>query len=151
MLRVNPGLASCEDLAMALCMYVYVHVDISICKYIHTHICTYVHMHGMYINAYTCMHVLGSLSAPVVVSVPVVNLTMNNYNLTIKCLPNQNNYNYNWMRKNDVLPLRAKGTNTSELTIVNLRPEDSGDYQCTISNGIVTISSNFSAIKIKSK
>ena len=48
-------------------------------------------------------------------------------------------------------PLRAKGTNTSELTIVNLRPEDSGDYQCTISNGIVTISSNFSAIKIKSK
>ena len=107
-------------------------------------------MVSMYMH-YTCMHVLGSLSAPVVVSVPVVSLTINNYNLTLKCLPNQKNYNYNWMRKNDVLPLRAKGTNTSELTIVNLRPEDSGDYRCTISNGIVTISSNFSAIKIKSK
>ena len=82
---------------------------------------------------------------------PVVNLTVNNYKLTIKCLPKLNNLNYKWIKKNDVLPSRARGVNTSQLTIVNLKPEDSGDYQCVMSNSTGTISSNFSAIKITGK
>ena len=82
---------------------------------------------------------------------PVVNLTMNNYNLTMKCLTSMSNFNYKWIKKNDVLPSRAQGINTSQLTIVNLKPEDSGDYQCVMSNSTGTISSNFSAIKIMGK
>ena len=90
-------------------------------------------------------------SLPVVMIDPVVNLTVNNYNLTIKCLPNKDNFNYKWIKKNDVLPSRAQGVNSSQLTIINLKPEDSGDYQCVMSNSTGTISSNFSTIKITGK
>ena len=87
-------------------------------------------------------------SPPVIMIDPVVNLTVNNYNLTIKCLPNMNNFNYKWIKRNDVLPSRAQGVNSSQLTIVNLKPEDSGDYQCVMSNSTGTIFSNFSEIRI---
>ena len=84
-------------------------------------------------------------------TIPKVNLTVNNYNLTMKCLPNNNNFNYKWIKKNKALPSRAKRVNTSQLTIVNLRPEDSGDYQCVMSNSTGTISSNFSTVSITGK
>ena len=84
-------------------------------------------------------------------TVPVVNLTVNDYNLTMKCLPNNNNFNYKWIRKNNVLPSRAQGTNTSQLTITNLKPDDAGDYKCVINNSTGTISSNFSAVSITGK
>ena len=80
---------------------------------------------------------------------PVVNLIVNNYILTIKCLPSDNNFDYKWIKKNDVLPSRAQGTNTSHLTIVDLKPEDSGDYQCIMSNNTGKVSSDFSAVKVE--
>ena len=82
---------------------------------------------------------------------PVVNLSVNNYNLTMKCLPNNNNFNYKWIKKNDVLPSRARGVNSSQVTIVNLKPKDSGGYQCVMSNNTGTISSNFSTVNIRGK
>ena len=88
---------------------------------------------------------------PVVMTVPVVNLTINNYNLTMKCLPDKNNFDYKWIKKNDVLPSRAKGANTSQLTIIDLKPEDSGDYQFVMSNSTGTISSNYSTVSITGK
>ena len=89
---------------------------------------------------------------PVVVMMPsVVNLTINNYNLTMKCLPNKNNFNYKWIKKDDVLPSRAQGVNTSQMIIVNLIPKDSGEYQCVMSNSTGTISSNFSTFNVKGK
>ena len=94
---------------------------------------------------------LESPSPPIVMTVPIVNLTINNYNLTMKCLPDKNNFNYKWIKKNNVLPLRAQGVNTSQLTIVNLTPEDSGDYQCVMSNSTGTISSDFSTVKVIGK
>ena len=84
-------------------------------------------------------------------TVPIVNLTINNYNLTMKCLPNKNNFNYKWIRKNNVLPSRAQGANTSQLTIFNLKPEDSGDYQCVMSNSTGTISSDYTTVSITGK
>ena len=89
---------------------------------------------------------------PIVVMMPsVVNLTINNYNLTMKCLPNKNNFNYKWIKKDDVLPSRAQGVYTSQMTIVNLIPKDSGEYQCVMSNRTGTISSNFSTLHVKGK
>ena len=82
---------------------------------------------------------------------PVVSLTINNYNLTMKCISSLKNLNYKWIKKNDVLPSRAQGVNTSQLTIVNLKPKDSGDYQCVMSNSTGTISSNFSTVNITGK
>ena len=88
---------------------------------------------------------------PVVMTDSVVNLTVNNYNLTMKCLPDNGNFNYKWIKKNEVLPSRAQGVNTSQLTIVNLRPQDSGDYQCVMSNSTGTISSSFSVVNVIGK
>ena len=84
-------------------------------------------------------------------TIPVVNLTVNNYNFTMKCLPNNNNFNYKWIKKNETLPSRAQGVNTSQLTITNLKPDDAGDYQCVMSNSSGTISSNFSTVSIAGK
>ena len=81
----------------------------------------------------------------------VVNLTVNNYNLTMKCSPDKDNFDYKWIRKNEVFPSRAQGINTSQLIIVNLKPEDSGDYQCVMSNSTGAISSNFSTVYVIGK
>ena len=88
---------------------------------------------------------------PVVMTIPVVNLTVNNYNLTMKCLPGDNNFNYRWIKKNEALSSRAKGANKSQLTITNLKVDDAGDYQCVMSNSTGTISSNFSTVSIAGK
>ena len=67
----------------------------------------------------------------------------------MKCIPdNDHLYKYTWIKKNDVLPLRAQGINSSHLTIINLTPKDSGDYQCVLSNGTGRISSKFYTVKI---
>ena len=68
----------------------------------------------------------------------------------MKCIPNSNHtqYTYTWIKKNDILPSRAQGINSSHLTIVNLMPRDSGDYQCVVSNRTGKISSNFSTVNI---
>ena len=92
---------------------------------------------------------LGPPSPLVVMTDPVVDLTVNNYNLTIECLPSNSNFNYKWIKKNGVLPSRAQGANTSHLTIVDLKPEDSGDYQCIMSNNTGTVTSNLSAVTIQ--
>ena len=91
------------------------------------------------------------MSPPVVMTDPVINLTVNNYSLTMNCSSDKDNFNYKWTRKNDVLPPRAHGVNTSQLTIVNLKPEDAGDYQCVMSNNTGTISSNFSTVHVTGK
>ena len=88
---------------------------------------------------------------PVVKTASSVNLTVNNYNLTMKCIPNNSNFNYKWIKKDDALPSRAQRVNTSQMTIVNLIPKDSGEYQCVLSNSTGTISSNFTTVKVKSE
>ena len=100
----------------------------------------------------TCIYTyLEPFPLPVVMTDSVVNLTVNNYNLTMKCLPDKGNFNYKWIKKNEVFPSRAQGVNTSQLTIVNLRPQDSGDYQCVMSNSTGTISSSFSVVNVIGK
>ena len=98
-----------------------------------------------------CYIYLEPPSPLVVLTDAVVNLTVNNYILTMKCSPDKENFNYKWIKKNEVLPSRAWGANTSQLTIVNLKPEDSGDYRCVMSNSTGSIRSNFTSVHVISK
>ena len=85
---------------------------------------------------------------PLVIVMSVVNLD-NNFNLTMKCLPDKSHlhYRYKWIKRNDNLLSRAQGINSSHLTIYNLKPED-GEYQCTVSNRTGKISSDFTTVDI---
>ena len=41
---------------------------------------------------------------------------------------------YSWERQNSSISSGATGVNTKTLTIVNLTPEDAGNYRCIVSN-----------------
>ena len=89
---------------------------------------------------------------PVVMTDTAINLTVDDYNLTMKCLPYQSNFDYKWIKGNEssILPIRSNVLpNSSQLTIVNLKPEDSGSYQCVMSNSSGTISSSFVMVNIR--
>ena len=71
----------------------------------------------------------------------------------MKCIPDNNHlpYTYTWLKKGGVLPSRAKGVNSAYMTISSLKPNDSGDYQCIVSNRTGRIKSKFSTVKITGK
>ena len=72
-------------------------------------------------------------------------------NFSIKCLPEENNFKYFWERKDAELPLNSQGMYSSQLTIFNVKPKDSGEYRCRLSNSTGTIMSNFTTITVKGK
>lgn len=98
-------------------------------------------------------HYLDPPLQPVVSVASIINLTHNNFNLTMKCIPHNYHlhYAYTWIKKDDVLPSRARGVNSPHLTIVNLSPKDSGSYQCIVSNRTGRIASKISTVKIIGK
>ena len=82
---------------------------------------------------------------------PIVNLSTTNHILVMKCLHNEVNFNYHWTRKHNDLPLGARGKSSPQLTIVNLKPNASGDYRCKMSNRTGTIKSRFFTVRINGK
>jgi len=61
----------------------------------------------------------------------------------MKCIPDTEGVNYTWEKRYSTLPSRAQGVNTSNMIIVNLKPEDSGEYRCIISNSTGRIFSDY--------
>ena len=82
---------------------------------------------------------------------PLINLSSNTFNVTMKCIPHDTRlqYSYTWEKQNEKLPSRAHGINSSLLTIINLRTEDTGMYRCIISNLTEKVASNFSMLTVK--
>ena len=56
---------------------------------------------------------------------------------------------YNWERQSGSIPSGAIGMNTNTLTIVNLAPEDTGNYQCVASNASGSSNSEYAAVIVK--
>jgi len=94
---------------------------------------------------------LGAPEPPKVQVIPShqVTLMVNNFKILMRCLPDQHDLHYVWEKRNDNLPSRAQGVHSSTLTIINLKPEDSGEYRCVVSNSTGRIASNYSHIKVK--
>ena len=81
---------------------------------------------------------------------PLINLSINTFNLSMKCIPHDARfqYSYTWEKLDGKFPLRAQGINSSLLTIINLRTEDKGMYRCIIRNFTGKISSNYSMLTV---
>ena len=58
---------------------------------------------------------------------------------------------YNWERQNDVIPSDSTGMNTNTLTLINLQPEDAGNYRCVATNASGSSQSNYAVVTISSK
>jgi len=67
----------------------------------------------------------------------------------MKCIPDSKGVNYTWEKRYSSLPSRAQGVNTSNMIIVNLKPEDSGKYRCIISNSTGKIYSEYASVVVK--
>ena len=67
------------------------------------------------------------------------------------CSPYNKNfiYTYKWERKNRQLPLNVQYTSPGELQIIDLKPEDSGEYRCIISNSTGQIASDYSLVTVE--
>jgi len=69
--------------------------------------------------------------------------------MTMKCIPDQHDLQYVWEKRNDNLPPRAQGVHSSTLTIINLKPEDFGEYRCIVSNSTGRIVSKYLPVTVK--
>jgi len=79
----------------------------------------------------------------------MISLTVNNFSISMSCIPDQHDLHYMWEKRNANLPSRAQGVHSSTLTIINLKPEDSGEYRCVVSNSTGRLASEFLPVIVK--
>ena len=79
----------------------------------------------------------------------LVELVQNNFHISMLCRSNVLNAQFQWEKRNDVLSPNAHGVNSSNLTIFNLIPNDSGEYRCVVSNSTGVIESEYSTLTVR--
>ena len=79
----------------------------------------------------------------------LIKLTVNDFRLSMECIPRGNSYDYKWEKKNENITPRSRGINSRHLIINDLRPADSGEYRCIISNSTGVIISEYSLLTVE--
>ena len=76
---------------------------------------------------------------------------LNNYtNVSLTCEAN-GALSYKWERQNGTIPSDSTGVNTNTLTLINLQPEDAGNYRCVATNAGGSSESNYATVTISCK
>ena len=97
------------------------------------------------------LHTVGPPLKPTVDMLPgqEIELTVNNFTMFMRCLSYNMNFNYTWEKKNEKLSLNVQGVNSQQLTITNLKSEDSGEYRCIMSNSTGKIAADYLLLTVK--
>ena len=77
----------------------------------------------------------------------VIQLYSNFTNHTLTCEADEAS-SYNWERQNGVIPSDSTGVHTDTLTLINLQPEDTGNYRCVATNASGSSQSNYAHLTI---
>jgi len=69
--------------------------------------------------------------------------------VSMQCVSDGGMHSYVWERKDDELPKNSQGAQSSNLTFINLRSQDSGEYRCILFNSTGRIASNYTLLTVK--
>ena len=78
----------------------------------------------------------------------LIKLTVNDFRLSMDCISHGNNFEYKWEKKNENNIPRSQNIN-STLIINDLRPADSGEYRCIVSNSTGIIKSDYTLLTVE--
>jgi len=91
------------------------------------------------------------LTSPPPITVPpsnqVINLATNNYNLSLYCEATGAS-SYTWQKQDSSIPSNSVGVNTRTLSIINMQPENAGNYRCVASSECGASYSEYATITI---
>ena len=90
---------------------------------------------------------------PVITKDPISTeiILVNNYtNASLTCKADGAS-SYIWERQNDVIPSDSTGVKANILNLVNLQPEDTGNYRCVATNATGSSKSHYAIVTVLGK
>ena len=78
-----------------------------------------------------------------------IDLANNNTDVSLTCKADRAS-SYFWERQNGIIPSNSIGVNTNTLKLINLQPEDAGNYRCVATNTGGNDESDYAVIAISS-